>query len=79
MLEKTVCNDSKNLWEYIHSEWSQGCNDVFNRVSEELGDDVGTDDLLLPICLSPSTRTTQFKPMGMHGKIHETVSYKVIN
>ncbi|KAA8548004.1 hypothetical protein F0562_004433 [Nyssa sinensis] len=72
MLEKTVCNDSKYLREYVHDQWSQGCNDVFNRVAEEISDDVERDDLLLPNCLS-SSANQQFKPKGMHGKIHATV------
>ncbi|XP_074341635.1 serine carboxypeptidase-like 46 [Apium graveolens] len=72
-LEKTVCNNSKFLQEYIHSGWSQGCNDVFNRVTDEMGG-VPSDDLLLPTCLSSSTSTTQFKPMGLHGRIHEAFS-----
>ncbi|KVH92689.1 Peptidase S10, serine carboxypeptidase [Cynara cardunculus var. scolymus] len=66
MLEKTVCNDSKYLREYVHSGWSQGCNDVFNRVANEVGVDVPYDDLLLPKCLStPSSQ--QFKPRGITG------------
>ncbi|KAL8233987.1 hypothetical protein R6Q59_020087 [Mikania micrantha] len=72
MLEKTVCNDSKYLREYIHSGWSQGCNDVFNRVENEVSDDVQRDDLLLPKCLStPSSQ--QFKPRGLHSKAHSSV------
>ncbi|WOH12688.1 hypothetical protein DCAR_0832195 [Daucus carota subsp. sativus] len=77
-LEKTVCNNSKFLQEYIHSGWSEGCNDVFNRVSDEMGADVLSDDLLLPICLSSSTSTTQFKPMGLHGKSHEAFARRGI-
>ncbi|KAK5820351.1 hypothetical protein PVK06_025398 [Gossypium arboreum] len=59
-LEKTVCNDSKYMREYVHSQWSQGCNDVFNRVSDEVSLDVGFDDLLLPVCTS-SSNVEQFK------------------
>ncbi|KAF8390249.1 hypothetical protein HHK36_024774 [Tetracentron sinense] len=72
MLEKTVCNDSKYLREYVHSEWSQGCNDVFNRVADEIGDDIDRNDLLLPKCLS-SSAAEQFKLKGKHGKIHSTI------
>ncbi|OMO79226.1 Peptidase S10, serine carboxypeptidase [Corchorus capsularis] len=71
-LEKTVCNDSKNLREYIHDQWSQGCNDVFNRVADEVGVDIGLDDLLLPKCLSPSN-AHQFKLKGQLGKIHSAI------
>lgn len=73
MLEKTVCNDSKYLREYVHDQWSQGCNDVFNRVSDEISEDVATDDLLLPKCLS-STSAEQFRIKGKHaGKTHAAV------
>ncbi|KAI3670009.1 hypothetical protein L6452_41571 [Arctium lappa] len=72
MLEKTVCNDSKYLREYVHSGWSQGCNDVFNRVANEVSLDVAYDDLLLPKCLStPSSQ--QFKPRGLHAKAHSSI------
>ncbi|KAI3500790.1 hypothetical protein L1887_36615 [Cichorium endivia] len=72
MLEKTVCNDSKYLREYIHSGWSQGCNDVFNRVDDEVSEDVAFDDLLLPKCLStPSAQ--QFKPRGLHANAHSSI------
>ncbi|XP_059670298.1 serine carboxypeptidase-like 46 isoform X6 [Cornus florida] len=67
-LERTVCNESKYLREYVHDQWSQGCNDVFNRVQAEFGD-VPTDDLLLPNCLSSSS-AQQFKPRGLHGKMN---------
>ncbi|KAJ9562216.1 hypothetical protein OSB04_007376 [Centaurea solstitialis] len=71
MLEKTVCNDSKYLREYVHSGWSQGCNDVFNRVADKVSLDVAYDDLLLPNCLStPSSQ--QFKP-PLHAKAHLSV------
>lgn len=71
MLEKTVCNDSQYLREYVHDHMSQGCNDVFNRVSEEISQDVEPDDLLLPQCLSSSTSAAeQFRPKGKHAKIH---------
>lgn len=73
MLEKTVCNDSKFLRELVHEQLSQGCNDVFNRVSEEISEDVQHDDLLLPQCL-PSRSAEQFRPKGKkHGKIHAAV------
>ncbi|TXG59152.1 hypothetical protein EZV62_016981 [Acer yangbiense] len=74
-LEKTVCNNSKYLRELVHDQWSQGCNDVFNRVSDEVGDDIDSSDLLLPLCtLSSSSSTQQFKPKGLHGKIHEKMA-----
>jgi serine carboxypeptidase-like clade 2 len=76
MLEKTVCNDSKYLRELVHEQWSQGCNDVFNRVSEEISSDVGHDDLLMPNCLSSSS-AEQFRPKGKHGDIHAVV-YTVV-
>ncbi|KAI3776957.1 hypothetical protein L1987_46749 [Smallanthus sonchifolius] len=72
MLEKTVCNDSKYLREYIHSGWSQGCNDVFNRVENEVSDDVQLDDLLLPKCLSTSS-SQQFRSRRLHSKAHSSV------
>ncbi|XP_037491693.1 serine carboxypeptidase-like 45 [Jatropha curcas] len=72
MLDKTVCNDSKNIREYVHDLRSQGCNDVFNRVADEIGDDVARVDLLSPICLS-TTSMEQFKPKGKHWKIHATI------
>uniref|UniRef100_A0A2N9HSK9 Uncharacterized protein n=1 Tax=Fagus sylvatica TaxID=28930 RepID=A0A2N9HSK9_FAGSY len=76
MLEKTVCNDSKYLRELVHEQWSQGCNDVFNRVSEEISSDVGHDDLLMPNCLSSSS-AEQSRPKGKHGDIHAVV-YTVV-
>ncbi|EOY20317.1 Serine carboxypeptidase 46 [Theobroma cacao] len=72
-LEKTVCNDSKYLREYVHDKWSEGCNDVFNRVEDEVGVDVGLDDLLLPTCLS-SSYAEQLKLKGKLGKIHSAVA-----
>lgn len=73
MLEETVCNNSKYLREYVHDQWSQGCNDVFNIVSDEISEDVATDDLLLPKCLS-STSAEQFRITGKHaGKTHAAV------
>ncbi|XVE83848.1 hypothetical protein DITRI_Ditri16bG0120600 [Diplodiscus trichospermus] len=72
-LEKTVCNDSKYLREYVHDKWSQGCNDVFNRVADEVGADVGLDDLLLPVCTS-SSNAQQFRLKGKLGKIHAAVA-----
>ncbi|KAG2710257.1 hypothetical protein I3760_04G018600 [Carya illinoinensis] len=74
MLEETVCNNSKYLREYVHDQWSQGCNDVFNIVSDEISEDVATDDLLLPKCLS-STSAEQFRITGKHaGKTHAAVT-----
>ncbi|XWS30290.1 hypothetical protein CRYUN_Cryun24cG0104100 [Craigia yunnanensis] len=71
-LEKTVCNDSKYLREIAHGQWSQGCNDVFNRVADEVGVDVGLNDLLLPICTS-SSNAEQFRIKGNLGKMHASV------
>ncbi|XP_039040698.1 serine carboxypeptidase-like 45, partial [Hibiscus syriacus] len=68
-LEKTVCKDSKYMHEYVHSGWSQGCNDVFNRVADEVGVDVKFDDLLLPDCPS-SNHAQQFRLKGLLGMIH---------
>ncbi|XP_031287339.1 serine carboxypeptidase-like 46 isoform X1 [Pistacia vera] len=73
MLEKTVCNDSRYLHEYFHDKWSQGCNDVFNRVADEVGADIDRSDLLLPLCTS-SNSVQQFKPMGKHGKVHAAMA-----
>ena len=73
-LEKTVCNDSKYLREYYHDKWSHGCNDVFNRVADEVGVDVKLDDLLLPKCTS-SNNAEQFK--GKLGKMHAAVCHKI--
>ncbi|KAG7981840.1 hypothetical protein I3843_04G018700 [Carya illinoinensis] len=74
VLEETVCNNSKYLREYVHDQWSQGCNDVFNIVSDEISEDVATDDLLLPKCLS-STSAEQFRITGKHaGKTHAAVT-----
>ncbi|KAJ8647961.1 hypothetical protein MRB53_000984 [Persea americana] len=72
-LEKTVCNDSRRLREYYHDQWSKECNDVFNRVSEEIGPDVDPSDLLLPVCLS-STTAQQPISKGIQAKIHAKVS-----
>ncbi|PWA83526.1 peptidase S10, serine carboxypeptidase, Alpha/Beta hydrolase fold protein [Artemisia annua] len=72
MLEKTVCNDSTFLREYAKSGWSQGCNDVFNRVQDEVSLDVPFDDMLLPKCMStPSSQ--QFKSQGLHAKAHASI------
>ncbi|XVF58199.1 hypothetical protein PTKIN_Ptkin07bG0044800 [Pterospermum kingtungense] len=76
-LEKTVCNDSKYWREYCHSGWSQGCNDVFNRVADEVGVDVELDDLLLPKCTS-SSNAEQLKLKGRLGKIHATVAKRTM-
>ncbi|MBA0605848.1 hypothetical protein Godav_018380 [Gossypium davidsonii] len=67
-LEKTVCNDSKYMREYVHSQWSQGCNDVFNRVADEVSLDVGFDDLLLPVCTS-SSNVEQFKVRSIYSAV----------
>ncbi|XVF16545.1 hypothetical protein REPUB_Repub10bG0041200 [Reevesia pubescens] len=68
---KTVCNNSKYLREYVHNQWSQGCNDVSNQVADEVSVDVGMDDLLLPTCTS-SSKVEQFRLKGKLGKIHST-------
>ncbi|KAL5742242.1 hypothetical protein ACOSP7_028974 [Xanthoceras sorbifolium] len=68
-LEKTVCNDSQYIRELVHDKWSQGCNDVFNRVNEEVGEDIDSGDLLLPLC-TLSSSAQQFKSKGKHGEIH---------
>ncbi|KAJ9683624.1 hypothetical protein PVL29_019266 [Vitis rotundifolia] len=73
MLEKTVCNYSKFLREYIHGQSSEDCNNVFNRIFNEIGKDVGQDDLLLPICLS-SNSAQQFKLKGQRGTIHAAIA-----
>lgn len=74
MLEKTVCNNSKYLREFVHgNNHSQGCNQVFDRISEEVGADIDRQDLLSPFCVPISTSTEQFKPIDKHGKIHKTV------
>ena len=65
----------KYLREIAHGQWSQGCNDVFNRVADEVGVDVGLDDLLLPICTS-SSNAEQFRLKGKLGKIHASVCLK---
>ncbi|KAF9604093.1 hypothetical protein IFM89_002768 [Coptis chinensis] len=52
LLEKTVCNDSRYLREYYHDKLSQECNDIFNKVSDEIGLGIDRNDLLLPKCLS---------------------------
>lgn len=71
MLEKTVCNGSTYLREFVNNQESKGCNDVFNRVNEEFGD-IDSGDLLLPSCLT-STSAQQFKLFGKHGKIPNMV------
>ncbi|GAY61901.1 hypothetical protein CUMW_213580 [Citrus unshiu] len=75
MLERTVCNDSKYLREFVHgNNHSQGCNQVFDRISEEVGADIDRQDLLSPFCVPISTSTEQFKPIDKHGKIHKTMA-----
>ncbi|KAK0597844.1 hypothetical protein LWI29_029141 [Acer saccharum] len=76
-LEKKVCNDSKYLRELIHKQRSQECNNVFKRVSDEVGDDIDWSDLLLPLCL-PASFTQQFKAMGKHGEIHAKMARRGI-
>lgn len=72
-LEKTVCNESKYLREIVHNQnVSEGCDDVFSRVAEEVSYDIDSGDLLLPMCLLPSS-AQQFKPKGKLGQIHKMV------
>ncbi|KAI3913334.1 hypothetical protein MKW92_051319 [Papaver armeniacum] len=79
-LEKTVCNDSRFLREYVHEIWTQECNDVFNIVGNEIGVDIDRSDLLLPQCLSSpssssarSVNSEQFKSKGKLAAIHATL------
>ncbi|KAI6671191.1 hypothetical protein NL676_006076 [Syzygium grande] len=40
-LERTVCNNSKYMREYVHDQYSGGCNYVFYiRVNDEVSEDV---------------------------------------
>ncbi|KAK2972394.1 hypothetical protein RJ640_010831 [Escallonia rubra] len=71
-LERTVCNDSTYMRLTVRGRRSQGCDYVFSRVSDEIGADVEHDDLLLPKCLSSSS--AQFRPLGLHGKIHAAIA-----
>ncbi|KAI9153744.1 hypothetical protein LWI28_015875 [Acer negundo] len=76
-LEKKVCNDSKYLHEFVHKQRSQECNNVFKRVSDEVGDDTDRTNLLSPLCLSASF-TQQFKAMGKHGELHTKMARRGI-
>ncbi|KAI3407635.1 uncharacterized protein J3R85_020831 [Psidium guajava] len=67
-LERTVCNNSKYMREYVHDQYSDGCNYVFNiRVTDEVGEDVQFDDLLLPNCLLPSSSNSEQRGPGVTG------------
>ncbi|KAJ4707492.1 Carboxypeptidase [Melia azedarach] len=75
-LEKTVCNESKYLREIVHNQnVSEGCDDVFSRVAEEVSYDIDSGDLLLPMCLLPSS-AQQFKPKGKLGQIHKMMAMR---
>ncbi|KAL6010332.1 hypothetical protein ACLOJK_000763 [Asimina triloba] len=69
MLEQTVCNESRYLREYFHDRLSKGCNDVFNRVGAEVGDDIDSGDLLLTKCISSSTAQQIFSK-GLFQRLH---------
>ncbi|KAF5180499.1 Serine carboxypeptidase-like [Thalictrum thalictroides] len=74
-LERTVCNDTTHIRLVVHNKWSAGCNEVFNRVADEVGADIDSSDLLLPLCLS-STNAEQFKIKGKHASIHAKLAQR---
>ncbi|KAL3720165.1 hypothetical protein ACJRO7_005054 [Eucalyptus globulus] len=61
-LERTVCNNSKYMREYLYDQYSDECNCVLNiSVNTEVGKDVQFDNLLLRKCpLSSSSNSEQF-------------------
>ncbi|KAL5724992.1 hypothetical protein ACHQM5_008189 [Ranunculus cassubicifolius] len=75
LLERTVCNDSSNVRAYVHEKFSQGCNDVFNRVADEVGASIDRNDLLLPKCLS-SNKAEQLKFKGKQADIHNQLAQR---
>ncbi|XP_020517393.1 serine carboxypeptidase-like 45, partial [Amborella trichopoda] len=76
-LQKTVCNISTYLRFYVHDQYSQACNDVFNIVNDELGPDTDRGDILLPICLSNGSSLQGVFPKGIHGKIQAKRSLSI--
>lgn len=68
-LEKTVCNFSRFFRELFHNRTSKECNNVFERIDDEIGPDTDHYDLLSPQCLS-STAAQQSISEGTYGRIH---------
>ncbi|KAA8530332.1 hypothetical protein F0562_005041 [Nyssa sinensis] len=67
MLQNMKCNYSKRFSEQSHDLYTEVCNNVFARISAEIGHNVDEKDLLLPQCLSPNL---QFGHGTTLGKIH---------
>lgn len=62
-LKKTVCNDATYFLELMHNNLTKECKDIFRDMMEEVGNETDPGDLLIPICLSP-TSTTQTAFLG---------------
>ncbi|KAK3410096.1 hypothetical protein EUGRSUZ_J02128 [Eucalyptus grandis] len=67
-LERTVCNNSKYMREYLYDQYSDECNCVLNiRVNTEVGKDVQFDNLLLRDCPLSSSSNSEQRGLGVTG------------
>ncbi|MCD9645834.1 hypothetical protein HAX54_035130 [Datura stramonium] len=76
-MQRTICNETRFMLEYIYNHMSNECMKVVERTKEEMGNDIVTDDILLPKCVS-SGATGQLRVLGNLGTIHEKLDKKVL-
>ncbi|KAL3511162.1 hypothetical protein ACH5RR_030563 [Cinchona calisaya] len=56
-ITKTVCNYSRYFLEWTRKNVSKECRDMFMQMREEVGNDTDSGDIIIPICVSPSTQS----------------------
>nr|GMC88124.1 serine carboxypeptidase-like 45 [Ipomoea batatas] len=55
-MKRSICNDTRVILELINGNMSKECALVYDATGEEMGDDIDSSDLLLPICLSENAK-----------------------
>ncbi|XP_055818689.1 serine carboxypeptidase-like 46 isoform X3 [Solanum dulcamara] len=75
-MQRTLCNETRYVLEYIHNETSSECTKVMELRTEEMGIDTVKDDILLPKCVS-SSAAGQLRALGNLATVQEKFDKKV--
>nr|XP_016478126.1 PREDICTED: serine carboxypeptidase-like 44 [Nicotiana tabacum] len=75
-MQRTICNETRYVLEYIRNETSNECSKVWELRTEEMGNDTVKDDILLPTCVTSNT-AGQLQALGNLAIMHEKLDKKV--
>ncbi|XP_019233378.1 PREDICTED: serine carboxypeptidase-like 46 [Nicotiana attenuata] len=75
-MQRTICNETRYVLEYIRNETSNECSKVWELRTEEMGNDTVKDDILLPTCVS-SNAAGRLRTLGNLSTMHEKLDKKV--